>query len=181
MDIPAEGLKLSLGCGRHTIHGWYCIDAEQHPKADRPVDMISDVQKIALPDACASEIIAIHIWEHLPRYDCEDTIAEWRRLLRVGGRLTLEMPDLLKCCQNVISGFTISGKHPDQFGMWGLYGQPLKDSPKMQHLWGWTPKTLRGFLKSNGFTDIVDAAPQWHKAGQVHRDMRMEARKAANA
>lgn len=176
MDIPAHGLRLNLGCGRHTAPGWFCVDAVQHPQADRPLDMISDVRKIALPDACATDIVAIHLWEHLYRWECEAVIAEWRRLLLAGGKLAMEMPDLLKFCRNILNGR--QGRHPEQMGMWAMYGDPRTCDPLMTHKWGWTFATLAPFLVEHGFRDIAKATTQWHPIGREHRDFRIEAIKA---
>src|ERR1043165_6045687 len=119
-----EGLRLNLGCGRHVLSdGWTNIDAAISPRASRPPDILCDVKKIPLPDACAIEVMAIHLFEHLYRWECDDTIDEWRRLLRPGGLLVLEMPDLFKFCRNIIEGIPGKG-HEDQLGMWGLYGDP---------------------------------------------------------
>jgi len=177
MDIPASGLKLNLGSGRHSLDGWFNIDAAANPKAVRPPDLLCDVKSIPLPDACASEVMAIHLFEHLYRWECDDTIDEWRRLLRQGGLLTLEMPDLFKFCRNILEG--IPGKnHADQLGMWGLYGDPRDRDPLMVHRWGWTFITIQPFLTEHGFTDIREDVTQWHKVGRGVRDFRVTARKA---
>lgn len=175
-DIPANGLKISVGCGRHTLPDWFCIDVQQNPQATRPLDMVSDIKKIDLPDACASMLIAIHIFEHLYRWECDDTLQEWRRLLRPKGMLVLEMPDLMKCCRNVLEGRR-GPKHEDQFGMWGLYGDPGTEDPLMTHRWGWTFKSVKPLLEKNGFYDLNEKPTQWHMNGHTHRDFRVEARK----
>lgn len=176
MEIPAEGLRLSLGCGRHVLDGWFCVDAEQHPLAERPLDLVSDVKKIALPDGCASEIIAIHLFEHLYRWECDEVIDEWRRLLRPQGRLTMEMPDLMKFCKNIIQGRS-DGRHPDQLGLWAAYGDPRECNPLMTHKWAWTFATIKPFLKQHGFVDWREEDTQWHAVGRGVRDFRVTARK----
>lgn len=174
MDIPANGLRLNLGCGRTPIDGWFNIDIQSNPMAKRAPDMLSDVKKIDLPDSCAVEIQAIHLWEHLFRWQCDDVILEWSRLLRKGGRLVLEMPDLIKCCKNLIDGKE-GKKHPDQLGMWGLYGDPRDKDQFMCHRWAWTFKTLAPFLAANGFSNIIETTPQHHRVGAIVRDFRIEA------
>lgn len=174
LDIPIEGLRIALGCGQHTTPGWFCIDAAQHPLADRALDMQCDVRQIPLPDECAAHLVAIHLWEHLYRWECDEVIVEWRRLLRMGGKLTMEMPDLMKFCHNVLIGRN-DGKHPDQYGLWGMYGDPTTRDPLMVHKWGWTFRTLRKFLKHHGFGYITEEETQWHPAGHGIRDFRIMA------
>jgi predicted SAM-dependent methyltransferase len=158
------------------MDGWFCIDAARHPQAPRDPDLISDVKKIALPDECAQEMMAIHLFEHLYRWECDEVIIEWRRILRPGGLLVLEMPDLMKFCRNVLSG--AEGRHPGQLGMWGMYGDPRTKDPLMVHHWGWTYKTMRSFLKEHGFDRIAEDITQWHPMGRATRDFRVTARKA---
>jgi len=80
MDIPKSGIKLNLGCGKYVLDGWVNVDAATSPQAPRPPELLCDVKSISLPDECATEVMAIHLWEHLYRWECEDVIAEWRRL-----------------------------------------------------------------------------------------------------
>lgn len=176
MQIPVEGLRLNLGCGRHTLDGWFCIDAVAHPKASRPPDLLCDVKSIPLPDACAVEVQAIHIFEHLYYWECAGVLDEWKRLLRPGGLLVMEMPDLQKFCRNILEG--VKGRHDGQMGMWGAYGDPREKDPLMVHRWAWTFATIRPLLRDHGFIDIKEAETKWHPIGRGVRDFRVEARKA---
>jgi SAM-dependent methyltransferase len=182
MNIPAEGLKIQLGCGRHTLSGWFCVDAAQHPQASRPVDLLSDVKAIPLPDGCASELMAIHLFEHLYRWECDDVIEEWRRILRPGGTLIMEMPDMLKWARNILDGR--EGRHPGQMSLWAAYGDPRTRDPLMVHKWGWTYTSkdstcgMQRFLKEHGFTDIAEEDTKWHPIGRGVRDFRVTARKS---
>lgn len=176
--IPAEGLRLNVGCGSRTLPGYFNCDIERNPDAPRDPDMLCDAKSIPLPDGCARELMAIHVFEHMYRWECEPVLAEWRRLLRPGGLLILELPDLIKCCKNILDIRIKGGKHPDQLGRWGLYGDPRTENKFMCHPWAWAPEELMGFLKENGFTKCEHKITQFHPAGRSHRDMRIEARRA---
>jgi hypothetical protein len=176
MEFHKGQLRLNLGCGRHVLDGWFNVDVSANPKAKRAPDLLSDVKQIALPDECANEIMAIHLWEHLYRWECDAAIREWRRLLAVGGKLVLEMPDLFKFCANILEGR--QGKSPDQIGMWGLYGDPTQCDPYMTHRWGWTFSTLAPFLEANGFANVTEETTQWHRVGRDVRDFRVVATRA---
>jgi ubiquinone/menaquinone biosynthesis C-methylase UbiE len=173
--IPAAGLRLNVGCGSRTLDGWFNCDIERNPDAPRDPDLLCDARAIPLPDGCASVVMAIHIFEHVHKWEAGELLAEWRRLLRPGGQLVLELPDLLKCCQNVVDGLVKGGKHPDQLGMWGIYGDDRTKNPYMAHKYGWTPKTLEAFLKEHGFSKVRHMQTVFHPAGRHHRDMRIEA------
>lgn len=172
----ANDLRLNLGCGRHVLDGWFNVDIIANSKAKRAPDLLSDVRSIALPDGCAKEVMAIHLWEHLYRWECDAVITEWKRLLQSGGQLTMEMPDLFKFCANILEGKK-GKKEPDQLGMWGLYGDPTLRDPYMCHRWGWTFSTIEPFLKQHGFVNIKEEQTQWHNVGRFDRDFRVTARK----
>jgi len=95
-EPPSIGnrLRLNLGSGKWNLEGWYNIDAIVSPLAQRQPDLICDLRSIPLPDGCAIEAMAIHVWEHIDRWECDRTIDEWARLLQPGAALILEMPDL---------------------------------------------------------------------------------------
>jgi hypothetical protein len=167
---------LNVGCGARVMDGWFNIDIEHNPNAPRPPELLSDAKKIDLPDECADELMAIHVWEHFYPWECEVVIAEWRRLLKAGGKLILELPDLIKCCQNIIDDR--KGKHPDQLGRWGVYGDPRTENKYMMHPWGWGQDELMDYLSQRGFSNVRALPTQFHNAGKAHRDMRIESIKA---
>lgn len=167
-------LKLNVGCGGRRLEGYTGVDAVAERSA---ADIVARADAIPLPDSSVDEILAIHLWEHFYLWECETVISEWMRLLKPGGSLILELPNLIKCCQNVIKGRMVGGKHPDQLGMWGLWGDPRKSDSFMSHRWGWSPETLSQFLKEKGFSQVVERPTQWHPAGRDHRDMRIECSK----
>jgi len=166
-------MKLNLGCGRHVLEGWTNIDVQTSPHARCAPEILCDLKTIPLPDACAEEAMAIHVFEHFYFWEIPSVLHEWRRLLQPGGRLVLELPNLIKCCQNVIDGKMKGGKDPHQLGMWGLYGDPREEDPYMVHRWGWSPVTLKAMLESHGFTQVREEPTKWHPAGRDHRDMRL--------
>lgn len=168
-----QGLKLNVGCGWHVDDGWVNIDLARHPRATRDPDIFADVRKIPLDDGCAGVIKAIHIFEHFYEWEVGDLLAEWNRLLQTGGRLVMEMPDVIKCAKNLLDN------KEDQYCMWGFYGDPRPEEPLMCHKWGWSFHTVKPVLKRAGFRDIILAEPQHHRrAAKGMRDFRVEATKA---
>ena len=173
-------MKLNIGCGRTYIEGWTNIDLVVSPRALKPPDLLCDIRRIKLPDACAEIAQAIHVFEHFYRYECDAVIDEWRRLLKRGGQLILEMPDLHKCCRNVLNGVVNHRNgNADQLGMWGLYGEVTsEDTILMAHHWLWTFKSIQPFLATHGFEDIREEETCFHLSGKGVRDFRVVATKA---
>lgn len=166
-----EPVRLSVGCGGRRLPGYTGVDVVPRPAAD----IVAPADNIPLPDNSVDEIMAIHVVEHVYVWQVPDLLREWHRLLRPGGLLVLEMPDLIKTCRNVLDGRVIGGKHPDQLTMWSLYGDPREKDPYMGHKWCHTFKTLAPTVKEAGFIKIVEKPTIHHPAGRVHRDFRLEA------
>lgn len=178
MDYSAAtNLKVNVGCGSRVMDGWVNCDIAHNPDAPRKPEILCDARVIPLPDGCASTLQAIHIFEHFYRWEADEAIAEWRRVLARGGLLILEMPDFMKMCRNVVEGRQKGGKHPDQLTMWAAYGDPRDRNPFMTHRWGWWPESLSALLAENGFGEMTEGETQYHRAGRLHRDFRMTARK----
>lgn len=172
-------MRLNVGCGRHILDTHTNIDVARSPHASRDPDIFANALAIPLADGCASEIMAIHIFEHFYFWEAPKALAEWRRLLKPGGLLILEMPDIVKCAKNMIRlQDTGDLKTYESLTMFGMYGDPRAEDPYMCHRWGWTPKTLKKLLKTSGFTDFKEPETQWHRLGRGVRDFRMESRKA---
>lgn len=175
MEVPKNGLRLNVGAGSRRPPGYFNVDVQENPNAPKKLDATCHVKAIPLPDNCAEEVMAIHVWEHIYRWECDEVIVEWKRLLRAGGKLVLELPDMIKFCKNILDGRVKGGKHPDQLGMWAGWGDPRTKDPYMVHVWGWSPQSLSDFLSSHGFIKIKHLPTQYHPAGRDHRDMRIEA------
>lgn len=165
-------MRLNIGCGKRRLDGYVGVDAV----ARESVDIVAAADKVPLADGCADEILGVHIWEHFYWWQCEGVLAEWWRLMKPGALLVLEMPDLIKCCRNILEGR--ESRKRDQLGMWGVYGDPSTRDEFMTHRWGWHFGTLQPFLADRGFIDIVERETQFHPAGRGVRDFRLEARKS---
>jgi predicted SAM-dependent methyltransferase len=165
MEIsPDTPCRLNLGAGNKRMEGWLAVGLEEQH------EVRCDIRSIPLPDACADEALACHVVEHLTPWDVVPALKEWLRLLKPGAMLALELPDLFKCCRAVLAG-----KGPRD-GLWGLYGEPLREDELMLHRWAYSPESLSTLLREAGFVKIKLRAPQFH-AQRIDRDMRIEARK----
>ena len=164
-------MKIHLACGRHILDGYTNCDLARHPNAVRDPDIFCDVSCVPLPDGEADEVLSVHILEHFYEWEVPIVLAEWARLLKPGGMLILEMPDVYKAARNLLEG------QPDKMAMWPLYGDNTMRNPLMCHKWGWTYRTLLPYLEKAGFIDCVEKDPQWH-ARNKKRDFRVECVKA---
>ena len=83
--------KLNLGCGPDIRSGYINVDMADMYGPDLVADVLDLVM---LPDGKYVEIVAQDVLEHLPRTSTVDALAEWNRLLEVGGKLILRVPSL---------------------------------------------------------------------------------------
>jgi len=171
-------MRINVGCGKQTWDGFYCVDAVRHPKATRAPDLLHAFQfhgseltnPLPLRDSVADEVHAYHYVEHVYRWEAPAMLQEFHRLLRIGGLLVLELPNIEAAARNLIAGMD------DKMVMWPLYGDPGHVDPYMCHRWGYTPKTIKALLLECGFNEIRIKPPVTHGA-RANRDMRVEARR----
>jgi SAM-dependent methyltransferase len=165
-------MRLNIGCGNRRLQGYVGVDATRRPAAD----IVAPAHAIPLADGCAEEVLAVHLVEHVFAWEVPALLAEWHRLLKPGGLLALEMPDLLKCARNLAEGRKT--KKPDQLCMWGIYGDDTLRDPLMMHRSGWWFDRLQPLVAAAGFVKISERETQHHATGRGVRDFRLEARRA---
>lgn len=173
-------MRINFGCGRQVLPGYFNVDAVRSPKAPRDPELLHAItfdpdgrieNPIPMDDGCATELIAMHVLEHVYAWEAPALVSEWRRLLEPSGRLILELPNLAAACKNMLAGMN------DQMVMFPLYGDPSHKDPFMCHRWAFTPATVKALLEANGFAKVKILPPQTH-GRRVNRDMRVEAVKA---
>lgn len=167
------GVRLNIGAGDKRITGWTGVDIAP----GKGVDIVAPMHSIPLPDDCADEVMAIHVIEHVFAWEAPAALSEWARLLKPGGKLTLELPDVLKACRNLAKDLKQNRKHPDQLSMWALYGDDRSQNPLMMHRAGWWFERLKPVVEAAGFERITEHDTVFHAIGRGIRDFRLEAYK----
>lgn len=89
-----------------------------------------DGRTLPFDDGSFDVLASWHVIEHVP--DVQEALAEWRRVLRPGGVMMLETPDA--------SCLKVRRLGPRYTKFW-----------KPEHIYTFTPATLRGFLERAGF------------------------------
>ena len=172
-------LKLNLGCGDKILPGYVNVDIVESRAGKRP-DVLCDLRRLTpFEDGSVDEVLAVHVIEHLWRWESLDILTEWVRVLRPGGKMILECPNLITACEeflknpNVASSTGIEG----QKTMWVFYGDPSWQDPIMVHRWGYTPASLTRLMRYAGLTNVRQEPAQFKQ--REPRDMRIVGEKPA--
>jgi len=83
-------VKLNIGSGEVRFDGYLNVDVRD----DCGADIVADAGQIPLPSESIEHIKAHDIYEHVPKDQAALLLAEWWRLLIVGGTLELRCPNL---------------------------------------------------------------------------------------
>ncbi len=166
-------IKLNLGCGPMHLDGYINIDGDPRACADFYVDF-KDVGT-AFSKGSVAEILMLHSLSYLNLWQARDLFLAVRDLLRPGGRLVIELPDIENCARKLLES---SGDlQPYLEGVRGVYAfdpsQVKKKLPIVPYAFGWSAWHLRQELLEAGFHSTSQHPPQFH--GQIWRDVRIEA------
>lgn len=167
-------VKLNLGCGDKHIPEYINVDIV-HERAGNKPDVISDLHDLSCFDSgYADEILAVHVVEHFWRWEVVGVLKEWVRVLKPGGRMILECPNLKSACEEFLKNPERSAlPGPDgQRSMWVFYGDPRWRDPLMMHRWGYTPRSLAQLMNEAGLKDLKQTPAQFKL--REPRDMRIE-------
>lgn len=171
--LQNEPVKLNLGCGDKILPGYVNVDVAASRNNLAP-DVLCDLHRLSpFADNSADEILSVHVVEHFWRWEVEEILKEWVRVLKPGGKMILECPNLISACQEFL-------KNPDeaagpgqegQRSMWVFYGDPKWKDPLMVHRWGYTPKSLAVVMWQAGLRDLKQEPAQFKL--REPRDMRI--------
>ncbi len=152
-------IRLNLGSGRHP---WPNAINKDY---DERADMVGPVTELPeFEDGSVDEIYAIHLFEHLDRMKIDPVLAEWNRVLKVGGKLVIEVP-----CLDKIAQLILNGVEDCRLTLFGIFGDIREPSPYMLHKWCYTEKELSRIISESGFSVVV-SEPIYHIKA---RDMRI--------
>jgi glycosyltransferase involved in cell wall biosynthesis len=178
--VRAAGpLRLNLGCGDKILPDYTNVDIAPSRNGRKP-DVICDLRALApFATATVDEVLSVHVIEHFWRWEVNDILREWTRVLRPGGSMIIECPNLITACEELLSdpaGKAGAGKE-GQRTMWVFYGDPAWRDPLMTHRWLYTPDSLGQLMREAGLVNVRREPAQFKLKDP--RDMRMVGEKPA--
>lgn len=134
--------KLNLGCGNDYRKGWVNVDFDKSIKADFYFDLR---EKFPLDNNKFEYVLAQDVLEHFTKQDSHGFVAEIHRILKVGGKLELRVPNLYDIFDRFYD-------KPESLMLF-IYGD-TKKGELGAHKFGYTRASLTNLLKSHGFENI---------------------------
>ena len=145
-------IKLNLGSGGISYPGYLSVDMH-----DPRSHIHMDITKLDFDDNSVTEILASHVFEHLNPYHSIDILKNWLRVLKPGGKLIMEMPNIEALCRKFVTA-----NKAERYGILNaVYGSVNTtdiggpDNITSPHLFGWWPESLYDHMAEAGFTDII--------------------------
>ncbi|MFW9872283.1 MAG: autotransporter strand-loop-strand O-heptosyltransferase [Candidatus Thorarchaeota archaeon] len=140
-------VKLNLGCGNEILPGYINIDRYNNTGV---VDVKADLSDLPFESETVDEIYTSHVFEHIGINDMYAVLEEWRRVLTVGGKLILKLPNLEREVKIWLDA-------PDE-KKWSevkrIFGSQTHEGNT--HFCGFNPGSLKSFLEEFDFN--VDSA-----------------------
>lgn len=161
-----DEVYLEVGCGFSPKPGYIHCDI-------RPlygVEVVCEAWNTPFPKNTVTRIYSRHMLEHLSQNDTILTLTHWFNILRVGGELDLNVPDLEK----TIEQLRLPGKSPyvdveisnHLHAMYSLFG--WQNNSFDFHKWSYTFKSLSELLHFVGFEKIERTDDLESKSGPLN-------------
>ena len=173
IKLNGQPVKLNLGCGDKILPGYINVDIAESRGNFKP-DVLCDLHRLTpFTDNTVEEVLSVHVVEHFWRWEVVDVLREWVRVLKPGGKMILECPNLLSACKELLRNpDAASGPGAEgQRTMWVFYGDPAWQDPLMIHRWGYTPRSLAQVMSEAGLVNIRQEPAQFKL--REPRDMRI--------
>ena len=138
-EVGMAQLKLDIGSGPTPLSGHVGVDlyAQGADIINAPMD------QLPYPDGIIYEINCSHALEHIPKVAVIPTLQEWYRVLMPGGKLTVEVPDLVWVCENWLEN------QNNSWDMDAIFGD--QSTPGQFHQTGFSRQLLLQYLYDAGF------------------------------
>jgi SAM-dependent methyltransferase len=156
-DSAVGSHRIEVGGGPYALPGHLHVDVD--PRSGH-LEAVAPAWSLPFPDAWAIEIVAIHALEHVPPPRLVDTLVEWRRVLRPGGRARVHVPNGPELMAALVDA-PVERKWPIMGSILGMYcGPDLRDPRRLDvrsdHQLIFDLPLLRWAFEQAGFDDVQD-------------------------
>jgi SAM-dependent methyltransferase len=141
-------VRVNLGSGDDRRSGYVNVDLR--PEV---ADVVCDVRTLPWADGEVDEILAEDLLEHFPADQTADVLAEWHRVLRQGGLLTVKCPNMYQLARAIVA-YTDLGRLDTVTDLIRNVVGGHRFGPEGSldvHHWNFIPATLASTLEAAGF------------------------------
>jgi predicted SAM-dependent methyltransferase len=146
-------IRLHIGCGTVRKEGYINIDLRTDVDT---VDLVADCFKnLPYKENSVDEIISFHLIEHMDEPTFKNRLIYWKSLLKEGGKLIAETPNLIGLTKRFIKVY--EEEHRTRPGY--VYGCHSKEGRvglfNDNHLWGFSPESIKEYFENAGFKNVI--------------------------
>ena len=177
-----KSIKLHLGCGSKYWEEWCNIDANPSEESDthrgkmeKTPDLWADITNLTTSEENVDVICSHHVMEHFYRYQVIDMFENFFKILKPGGIIITEMPNL-RGVLTLLFWIPIKPNYQEKYKNRDiiksqLYGASWERNPKgyPYHKYIWEKKEFCSVLKEIGFDVILSTGAT--KSHMPFRDM----------
>ncbi len=147
-----KSLRIEVGAGDSPRPGYVHCDVRPLPH----IEHVCRAWELPFEPASADEIYSRHMLEHLTFEQATRTVAHWSRVLRAGGIVDVNVPDLESACRQLkldgASPYVPFEASQREHALRALYG--WQNHPDDFHRSGYTESSLRRMLSEAGFASV---------------------------
>lgn len=150
--LSRSPLKLNLGCKLAPRDGYVNIDNTA------VVDIADDIRSFPyIHTGTVDEIVAVDCFQYIYATDARSTLEEWHRILKPGGVLRVEMPDIREVAKVMAKAGDVAIFDGQPPLVWVANGKQMSYDPiGLTVRNAMTESRMRALLTNVGFADIVN-------------------------
>lgn len=170
-------VKVEIGSGKRKREGYITCDVRE----GLGVDHVCQAHQLPFETASVDEIYSRHVIEHFTLREFIQTLAEWNRVLKVGGEVYIICPNLLWHLKQILEGSHESfytkerGSNDRYWGLGSLFGWQQDEYDV--HKFGYYFELLRDILLEAGFDTIENLTNQDNSLEKAPHHLEVRAHK----
>jgi hypothetical protein len=148
-------LVADIGSGLNTPHFGFQANITRYDGDPYSFpDVRCDLREIPAPDEHFDLVHSRHVLEHFMYDEAVTVVKEWTRILKTGGELRIEVPNLVYAATEILKSANDPKYDAGIYPLWQLYGRQDGSFGEV-HRNGFTPNSLSSLLERCGFTDMT--------------------------